>query len=43
MMSSVPVVTVTLHNPVKTGTLHAILSEVAQMRSISVESIAQFL
>jgi hypothetical protein len=31
--------TVPLHNPLKTGTLHAILSEVAQMRSISIESI----
>jgi predicted RNA binding protein YcfA (HicA-like mRNA interferase family) len=39
----VHVVTVPLHNPLKTGTLHAILSEVAQMRSISIESIIDLL
>jgi len=35
----VHVITVPLHDPLKTGTLHAILSEVAQMRSIDIESI----
>ena len=33
-------ITVPLHNPLKTGTLQGILSEVAQMRSITIESIA---
>ena len=33
-------ITVPMHNPLKTGTLHGILSEVAQMRSIPLESIA---
>jgi len=32
-------VTVPLHSPLKTGTLHAIISEVAQNRSVTVESI----
>jgi len=32
-------ITVPLHNPLKTGTLHGILAEVSQARSISVESI----
>jgi predicted RNA binding protein YcfA (HicA-like mRNA interferase family) len=36
-------ITVPLHNPLKTGTLHGILSEVAQMRSITVESIIEVL
>jgi hypothetical protein len=36
-------VTVPLHNPLKTGTLHAILAEVALMRAITVESLAQLL
>jgi predicted RNA binding protein YcfA (HicA-like mRNA interferase family) len=36
-------ITVPLHNPLKTGTLHGILSEVALMRSIPVESIAESL
>jgi predicted RNA binding protein YcfA (HicA-like mRNA interferase family) len=36
-------ITVPLHDPLKTGTLHAILTEVALMRSITVESIAQLL
>jgi predicted RNA binding protein YcfA (HicA-like mRNA interferase family) len=35
--------TVPLHNPLKTGTLHAVLTEVAQMRSISTESLAELL
>jgi hypothetical protein len=35
--------TVPLHDPLKAGTLHGILSEVAQARSIAVESIAELL
>jgi len=34
---------VPLHKPLKTGTLHGILSETAQMRSITIESIAELL
>ena len=34
---------VPLHDPLKTGTLHAILAEVAQMRSISAEAILELL
>jgi predicted RNA binding protein YcfA (HicA-like mRNA interferase family) len=36
-------ITVPLHNPLKTGTLHGILSEVAQMRSITIDSLAKLL
>jgi predicted RNA binding protein YcfA (HicA-like mRNA interferase family) len=36
-------ITVPLHNPLKTGTLHDILSETAQMRSITIESITDLL
>lgn len=36
-------ITVPLHNPLKTGTLRGILSEVAQNRSITIESIAESL
>ncbi len=36
-------VTIPLHNPLKAGTLHGILTEVALVRSISVESLAQLL
>jgi len=36
-------VTIPLHNALKTGTLHAILSEVEQMQSISIESLAEML
>ena len=36
-------ITVPPHNPIKTGTLHGILSEVARMRSISVESLSELL
>lgn len=36
-------ITVPLHNPLKTGTLHAILAEVALMRSTTVESLAELL
>jgi hypothetical protein len=32
-----------IHKPLKTGTLHAIVSEVAQQQSVSVESIAELL
>jgi len=36
-------ITVPLHHPLKTGTLHAILSEVAQMRSVTIESLTESL
>ena len=36
-------ITVPLHKFLKTDTLHGVLSEVAQMRSISLESIAELL
>ena len=36
-------ITVPLHNPLKTATLHGILSEVAQMRSITIESLMESL
>ena len=36
-------ITVPLHNPLKTGTLHGILSEVAEERCITVESLAESL
>jgi predicted RNA binding protein YcfA (HicA-like mRNA interferase family) len=36
-------ITVPLHNPLKTGTLHGILSEIAEKRSITIESIADLL
>jgi predicted RNA binding protein YcfA (HicA-like mRNA interferase family) len=36
-------ITVPLHDPLKVGTLHGILSEVAQMRSIDLESLAKLL
>jgi predicted RNA binding protein YcfA (HicA-like mRNA interferase family) len=39
----VHMITVPLHNPLKIGTLHDILSETAQMRSITIESIADLL
>ena len=39
----VHVITVPLHDPLKVGTLHDILSEVAQARSITVESIVGLL
>jgi predicted RNA binding protein YcfA (HicA-like mRNA interferase family) len=32
-------VTVPMHNPLKTGTLHGVLSEVAAARSVTIESI----
>ncbi len=36
-------VTVPLHDPLQTGTLHGILAEVALMRSVTVESLSQLL
>ncbi len=39
----VHLITVPMHNPLKTGTLQSILSEVAQMRSITIESITELL
>jgi predicted RNA binding protein YcfA (HicA-like mRNA interferase family) len=36
-------ITVPLHNPMKPGTLHGILTEVAQMRSIPIESLVELL
>ena len=36
-------ITVPLHDPLKTGTLHSIVSEVAVMRSVATESIIEIL
>ena len=36
-------ITVPSHDPLKTGTLHGILTEVAQMRSITIDSILKML
>jgi len=36
-------ITVPWHSPLKTGTLHTILSEVARMRSTTVEALAALL
>jgi predicted RNA binding protein YcfA (HicA-like mRNA interferase family) len=36
-------ITIPQHNPLKTGTLHGILSEVVRMRLITVESIIDLL
>lgn len=36
-------ITVPLHNPLKTGTLHGILAEVAHMQSRSTESLIELL
>jgi predicted RNA binding protein YcfA (HicA-like mRNA interferase family) len=36
-------ITVPLHNPLKTGTLHGILAEVCQMRSIEMKSVIALL
>ena len=36
-------ISIPLHDALKTGTLHSILSDVAQMRSITVESISDLL
>ena len=39
----VHLITIPQHDPLKSGTLHGILSEVARMRSMSVKSIAETL
>jgi predicted RNA binding protein YcfA (HicA-like mRNA interferase family) len=39
----VHLITIPQHNPLKIGTLHGILAEVAQMRSITPESLADSL
>jgi predicted RNA binding protein YcfA (HicA-like mRNA interferase family) len=39
----VHLITIPLHNPLKTGTLHGILSEVAQLRSVTIESLSELL
>jgi predicted RNA binding protein YcfA (HicA-like mRNA interferase family) len=36
-------ISVPMHNPLKSGTLHGILAEVAEMRSITIESIFEML
>jgi predicted RNA binding protein YcfA (HicA-like mRNA interferase family) len=36
-------ITVARHDSLKTGTLHGVLSEVAQMRSVTLESLIEFL
>jgi predicted RNA binding protein YcfA (HicA-like mRNA interferase family) len=36
-------ITIPLHQSLKTGTLHGILSEVAQMRSMTVESLSELI
>lgn len=36
-------ITVPRHNPLKTGTIHGILSEIAERRSMSIESITALL
>lgn len=36
-------ISVPWHDALKTGTLHGILSEVAQMRSVTIESLAEML
>jgi predicted RNA binding protein YcfA (HicA-like mRNA interferase family) len=36
-------ITVPMHNPIKTGTVHGIVSEVAQMRSIDNETVVEML
>jgi predicted RNA binding protein YcfA (HicA-like mRNA interferase family) len=36
-------ITIPMHDSLKTGTLHGILSEVAQMRSITIDSISDLL
>jgi predicted RNA binding protein YcfA (HicA-like mRNA interferase family) len=39
----VHLITVPLHNPLKSGTLHGILADVAAMRCIDVESLTESL
>jgi len=36
-------ITIPLHNPVKIRTLHSILTEVSQMRSMTIESLVELL
>jgi hypothetical protein len=36
-------ITVPLHSSLKTGTLHGILTEVAQMRAVTIESVTELL
>jgi len=36
-------ITIPLHSPLKPGTLHGVLSEVAQMRSIAIETLLELL
>lgn len=36
-------ITVPMHNPLKAGTLHSILTEVAQMRSVAIETLTTLL
>jgi predicted RNA binding protein YcfA (HicA-like mRNA interferase family) len=36
-------ISVPLHNPLKTGTFHGILTDVARARSVSVQSIVEML
>ncbi len=36
-------ITIPLHNPLKTGTLHGILSEVARMRSTTLDPLSELL
>lgn len=36
-------ITIPLHKPLKTGTLHSIVADVAQTRSIAIESIIELL
>ena len=36
-------ITVPLHNPLKTGTLHGILAEVALVRSTTVQALSELL
>jgi len=36
-------ITVPLHNPLKTGTFHGILTEVGQMRSMTLQELAELL
>ncbi len=40
---AVHTITVPLHDPLKTGTLHGILAEVAQRNSITIQSIIEML
>jgi len=36
-------ITIPLHSPLKPGTLHCVISEVAQMRSIAIETLLELL